>query len=53
MKVCELVSKIVDNYIDIRINEYNGTEKRGYVFKSHSIDLTKVPEDIWNRCWNG
>ena len=48
MKVCELVNKIVDHYIDIRINEYNGTEKREYVFKPHSIDLTKVPEDIWN-----
>lgn len=50
MKVCELISKIVDSYIDIVINEYKGIEHTGrrYIIKKHSKDYRNIPKDIWN-----
>lgn len=50
MKVCDLMSKIVDSYVDIAINEYKGLDHTGrrYIVEKHSHDFTKIPEDIWN-----
>lgn len=50
MKVCELISKIVDSYVDIAINEYKGLEHTGrrYIIEKHSSDFTHIPEDVWN-----
>ena len=50
MKVCDLISKILDSYVDIVINEYKGTKRTGraYLIKKHSTDCTHIPEDIWN-----
>lgn len=50
MKVCELISKIVDSYVDIAINEYKGFEHTGrrYIIEKHSGDFTHIPEDVWN-----
>lgn len=50
MKVCELISKIVDSYVDIAINEYKRLEHTGrrYIIEKHSSDFTHIPEDVWN-----
>ena len=50
MKVCELISKMVDRYVDIAINEYKGMEHTGrrHIIEKHSNDYTNIPEDMWN-----
>lgn len=50
MKVGELMSKIVDSYVSIAINEYKSKEHTGrrYVIAPHSVDCRHIPEDIWN-----
>jgi hypothetical protein len=50
MKVCELISKMVDSYVDIAINEYKGFDHTGrrYIIEKHSNDYTGIPEDVWN-----
>lgn len=50
MKVCDLISKMVDNYIEIAINEYKGSEHTGrrFIIEKHSNDYTNIPEDVWN-----
>lgn len=50
MKVCDLINKIVDSYVDIAINEYKGNEHTGrrYIIEKHSKNYKNIPEDIWN-----
>lgn len=50
MRVCDLISKIVDSYVDIAINEYKGYDHTGrrYIIPKHSTDYTHIPEDVWN-----
>ena len=50
MRVCDLISKMVDSYVDIAINEYKGLDHTGrkYVIEKHSNDYTHIPEDVWN-----
>jgi hypothetical protein len=50
MKVCDLISKMPDNYVDIAINEYKGLKHTGrrYIIEKHSNDCTHIPEEIWN-----
>lgn len=50
MKVCELITKIVDSYVDIAINEYKENEHTGrrYIIEKRSKDYRNIPKDIWN-----
>lgn len=50
MKVCDLICKMLDHYVDIAINEYKGLDHTGrrYIIEKHSNDYTNVPDDIWN-----
>lgn len=50
MKVCDLISKIVDSYVDIAINEYKGTEHTGrrYIIEKHAKNYRNIPKDVWN-----
>ena len=50
MKLCDLISKIVDSYVDIAINEYKGTEHTGrrYIIEKHAKNYRNIPEDVWN-----
>lgn len=45
MKVCDLISKIVDSYVDIAINEYKG---RRYIIEKHAKNYRNIPKDVWN-----
>ena len=49
MKVCELLGKIVDNYVEIAVNEYKALEHTGrrYIVERHSHDYSNIPEDVW------
>ena len=50
MLVKDLISKIVDSYQKIVINEYEGFKHSGrrWIIDLHSIDFTNIPKDIWN-----
>lgn len=50
MLVKDLISKIVDSYQKIVINEYEGFKHTGrrWIIEPHSIDFTNIPKDIWN-----
>lgn len=50
MKVCDLISKIHDSYVEIAINEYSGLKPTGrrYIIREHSTDYTHIPADVWN-----
>ena len=49
MRVCDLISKMPDSYVDITINEYKGKRHTGrrYNIEKHSNDFTHIPEDVW------
>lgn len=48
MLVKDLISKIVDSYQEIVINEYKENEHTGrrWIIEPHSIDFTNIPKDI-------
>jgi hypothetical protein len=50
MKVCDLISKIVDNYVEIVIEEFKGKDRTGrrWNITPHSTDYRNIPEDVWN-----
>lgn len=50
MKVCDLISKIHDSYVEIAINEYRELKHTGrrYIIEEHSTDYTHIPADVWN-----
>ncbi len=50
MKVKDFISKIVDNYHKIVIEEFDSSThliKARYIINPHEIDFTFIPEDIW------
>ena len=51
MKVHELISKIVDNYLDITVSEIHGVELtgRGWTIRPHAMEYENIPEDIWEK----
>ncbi len=50
MLVKDLISKIVDSYQEIVINEYKGDEHTGrrWIIEPHARNYTNIPEEIWN-----
>lgn len=51
MKVCDLISKFVDNYKDIVIGVYSKLTDEPtarYVITPHSTNFRHIPGEIWN-----
>lgn len=49
MKVCDLISKIPDSYMEISINFYDHiTHKRErYIIERHFVDYNNIPNNVW------
>ena len=51
MTVKDFISKILDSYQEITINEYDDWERIGrrWIIESHSKDYRHIPDEIWNK----
>ena len=50
MKVKDLISKMIDNYMRISISVYKRNEFTGerYIVDPHATDYNNIPGNIWN-----
>lgn len=51
MKVKDLISKMIDNYMRISISVYKRNEFTGerYIVGPHATDDRNIPGNIWNK----
>lgn len=51
MIVKDFISKILDSYQEITINEYDGLEHTGrrWIIEPRSKDYRHIPDKIWNK----
>lgn len=49
--VKDFISKILDSYQEITINEYDDFERIGrrWIIEPHSKDYRHIPDEIWNQ----